>query len=315
MVKILKTSIDRLIQRTKELGDKVSNIAVPAFASTTAFLAEKDLLNWTESLTKSAASIYDKALDAEYLLKNIGGGNHRLFDEGHDLLAAWERVRETTKDDSFNQEVIGYISALWKDVTTTKGLPFLTLDKVSYDQWVERISEWIPGVDRQYLYDLMSFDVMELFSSTLGGVAVLFALNREDEKRLAEILGSMGIVSIFSANPIMGIFVTAAGGYAYWKQERKIKGTDMATGAVMSAISMAIFTTLGLPILMELIIVMVITVVLKKHILNNAEVMDILKQNLVAAGSNAGQLIIKLKNQFNDSLQQGQNANDIISRS
>lgn len=32
-----------------------------------AFLALPELLKWSEQVTKSAATIYDKALDAEYL--------------------------------------------------------------------------------------------------------------------------------------------------------------------------------------------------------------------------------------------------------
>ena len=183
-----------------------------------AFLAQDKLLSWLGELTKSSATIYDKALDAEYLKTHIGGGDHRLFDGGHDVIRAWDKVRQAAPDDSFQQEVLGYVSALWKDVTTVKGLPFTTVSKENFASWVEAL-DWIPGVDRKYLYDLCSFDAMEILSTALGAVGVLFALKKEDQKMLAKILGSMSIVSILSANPIMGIFVIGAAGYAFKKKK------------------------------------------------------------------------------------------------
>lgn len=275
---------DSVLSGISFMRDKASKATATAIASTTAFFAEADLLKWTEELTKSAATIYDKALDKEYLATKIGGGNHRLFDGGHDLFSAWERAREAAKDDSFAQEVIGCITALWKDVTTTKGLPFATLDKASYDEWAEIIANWVPGLKKEYLCDILSFDAMEVFSTTLGAVAVVFVLKKDDQKRLAEILGSMGVVSITSANPIMGIVVTAVGAYAYVKEKKKIDKKAMATSASLAATSAVIFGALGLPILLEFAIVLVVATLLKKHIFNNEEAMLIIKQNIAALG-------------------------------
>lgn len=39
-----------------------------------AFLSQGNLLSWLGGLTKAPATIYDKALDAEYLKTHIGGG-------------------------------------------------------------------------------------------------------------------------------------------------------------------------------------------------------------------------------------------------
>lgn len=85
-------------------------------------LAQKELISVLGKLAKSAPTIYDKAIDAEYLRTAIGGENHRLFDGSHDLLSAWSKVKDASQDDTFKQEVIGYFSALWKDATTRKGL-------------------------------------------------------------------------------------------------------------------------------------------------------------------------------------------------
>jgi hypothetical protein len=133
----------------------------------------------------------------------------------------------------------------------------------------------------------MSFDAMEVFASALGGVAIIFALNRDDEEKLAEILGSMGISSIIAANPIMGILVTALGGYAYWTKKKKIDGASMAKGASMAAISAAVFGILGMPILVELVIVLVVGNLLRKHVLDNQLLMQMIAGHLKRTGMTA----------------------------
>lgn len=104
-------------------------------------LSAPELLKVTEVFTKSTATIYDKAMDMEYLKDHVGGGNHRLFDGGHTLWGAWEKVAEASDDDSFFQEVIGYVSGMWKDATTVKGLPFFTTDTESYDHYADWVKD------------------------------------------------------------------------------------------------------------------------------------------------------------------------------
>ncbi len=83
---------------------------------------------------RQRAAAYDKAMDAEYLRTAIGGGNRRMFDGGHDLAGAWEAVRNTSPDDTFIEEALGYVEALFKDLTAPKGLPIASWDKSAYDQ-------------------------------------------------------------------------------------------------------------------------------------------------------------------------------------
>jgi hypothetical protein len=55
------------------------------------------------------------------------------------------------------------------------------------------------------LYDLLTFDALEILTAGLSGGAACFALRHDDKTRLAEILGAMGMSSITVANPIMGL--------------------------------------------------------------------------------------------------------------
>ena len=267
-------------KKVKNFGNKVftktGKLSAPLFV----FLAQDKLLSYLGQLTKSPATIYDKALDAEYLRTYIGGGDHRLFDGGHDVFAAWEKVKDASPDDSFRQEVIGYTSALWKDVTTVKGLPFTTVDKGKFEACVKAL-DWIPGVDRKYLYELLSFDVMEIFSATLGAVVMLFALKKKDHKVLAEILGSMGINSIISANPIMGILVICTAGYAYKKKQMKFDKVAFGKSAVMSVVCTALFGVLGLPLLFKFILITVITTLFRTQVLDNEQLHAFIKEDIV----------------------------------
>ena len=63
----------------------------------------------------------------------------------------------------------------------------------------------------------------------------------------------MGIISIITANPLMGIAVIATTAYAY--NNKKVNSKDAIKGAGKAGISLLIFNILGLPILIELFIV------------------------------------------------------------
>jgi hypothetical protein len=273
----------------------LSKYALDSAGELSAFFAQKDLLEWTNEISKQmmggAASIYDKALDAEYIKTHIAGGHHRFFDGGHDLINAWQKVREATDDDSFAQEVIGYASALWKDAVTPMGLPFATLDKQTFDIWATKVTELIPGMNKDYLYDLLNFDVMEIFSTGLGAVGILFCLKKDDQEKLSGILGAMGIQSIISANPIMGIFTISVVAYAYFvkKTNLDVKAT-MKTGAV-AAVSAALFTIMGFPLLVEFVIVIVLTNLLIKPVLNNEQLAMLIKENAKKAALEGNKLL------------------------
>ena len=270
-----------------DTSKSIANSATAQAGTLMAFLSTRELLKWSESVTEGAASIYDKALDAEYLRTHIGGGDHRLFDGGHDLLSAWGRVRDASDSDTFAQEVIAYASATWKDVTTTKGIPFATVDKDSFGTWVDKLSS-IPGVNREYLYDLLSFDVFEVLSTGLGAVGILLCLSKDDQRKLSEILGAMGITAIISANPLMGLMVVAVTGYSYFKKKRKLEGKALAKGAAVAGVSAGLFAVLGLPILVELVIVIVLMALLRKHLLDNEALFEMVSARVRQVGGQVG---------------------------
>lgn len=270
--------IKKIGSSTKEalsrgLNKLKGSIAFPA-------LSQDELLEWSKDITESKATIYDKALDAEYLRTHIGGGNHRMFDGGHDLISAWGRAKDALPDDTFLQEVLGYSTAIFKDFTTLKGMPFITFSKESYDSTATWVTENIPGVSRDWIYDLLSFDAFELLSSTLGVVGAIFFLKKNDIERISEILGAMGISSIIGANPVLGIIAVLITAWSYVVNKQKIDKKKLARGAGLAGISAIIFMTLGLPFIIELGLVMIVTKQVGEKLFNNQELIDRMKRHI-----------------------------------
>ena len=79
-------------------------------------------------------------------------------------------------------------------------------------------------------------------------LALIFALQKDDLTRRSELLGSMGITALISANPVMGLSIVATTGYAYWKARSRgevvaIDATSAVRDAALGATSAATFAT------------------------------------------------------------------------
>ncbi|MCY4262559.1 MAG: hypothetical protein OXC97_04495 [Candidatus Dadabacteria bacterium] len=223
---------------------------------------------WLELLgriTASAATDFDKAMDSLYLKTHIGGGNHRMFDGGHTLGGAWKNIDKMCEvaKCSPGGQVSGYLNALWKDMTTPKGLPFVTLEKQTYDSAANWMSRTIPGVDKQWVYDAFSYDVFEILSAGISAAAVIYYLDKDQVEELSELLGSMGIVSIVSANPILAMVLISAVAYAL-ATEVEIKGKEVTEGAVKSSIISGVFVLLPSVFLVELAVVVGVAILLNR---------------------------------------------------
>ena len=219
------------------------------------YLSQPELLKWSEKTIDAVDSPYDLAIDETYNKTHIGGGNHRLFDGSHDLISMWKAVEGTYENDTFAQEVIAYVSAIIKDVSTTKGLPFLTRNKDNYDIEKEWVADNIPGASKDWYFDLQNGDVFEVLTASIGIFAAFFHLNRGDKEKLSEILGSMGIISIITANPLMGMAVVGVTTYSYVKKKQELSKKEALKGVGYATISLAIFKILTIHVLIKLFIV------------------------------------------------------------
>ena len=177
-------------------------------------LAQSQWLKYLETLTPSAATRFDKALDAKYIQKALGGGNHRLFDGGHTLGGAWSNIADMCAKTgcSTKEQINGYFGALWKDAVTPKGLPFMTMEKQTYDSLANKLSNY--GISKNWTYDALSYDASEILGAGISAAVAVYFLKTEQIEELSEALGAMGIVSIVSANPLLALVMISLAAYA-----------------------------------------------------------------------------------------------------
>ena len=234
---------------SKRVTDATGSLANAVLATSQGVLAShlaQDLNDALQKLVEGSSSIYDKAMDAEYIKTSIGGGNHRMFDGGHTLDGAWEAVRGASEDDNIAQEAWGFIQGLLRDGTTSKGLPFANWDKGTYDQ----VSGWLDNtfnIPKDWFYDLNSYDAAELLGGAIGAVALALNWNRADTDQFARFVGSMGLSSVISANPLLLIVTVVSLAKAFHKVHEtgeyaefvdgQFKGA-MGTGATLAAVSL-----------------------------------------------------------------------------
>ena len=120
-----------------------------------------DLNRLLSNLDTGPATIYDKAMDAEFITTGIGGSNHRMFDGGHTIWDAFEASRGTSSDDSLVQEAMGTMQGLFRDAVTHKGLPLANWDQESYNQ-VAGFLDSNFHIPKDWFYDLNSYDAVEV---------------------------------------------------------------------------------------------------------------------------------------------------------
>ena len=137
---VTPVAAERVRAGARSALDATPSVAGQLMAATPTLLASslsKDLNNLLEGMVKGRATIYDKAVDTNYLdplLKpDLGGSYHRLFDGGHTISGAISAARDASPDDNIIQEALGTLQGLLRDGTTIRGLPLANWDKGTFD--------------------------------------------------------------------------------------------------------------------------------------------------------------------------------------
>jgi len=213
----------------KEEKTVVTNIAA-MLAVITSTDVSKTISKWTEKIFEGPATIYDKAADATYNRTHEGGALHRLFDGGHSPGDLWDAVKEASPNDSRAAEVAGYIEAFFKDVSTINGLPFITLSKENYDEVAQALEKSF-GIPKQWSADVASFNLVELFGTSLGVIALAMNWNKNDQEQFYDMATSLGIAAGFSANPLLGIVALASLAKAFRTPKETFDYSKLIKGA------------------------------------------------------------------------------------
>ena len=225
------------VQLTESVRERLADLATLSVAGlTTAISAE--LNSALASLAEGPATIYDKAMDAEYLATHIGGANHRLFDGGHTLSGAFGAVRDASTEDTIIEEGVGYMQGLFKDVTTPQGLPLANWDKGTYNE-VSGFLDSQFGIPKGWFYDLNSFDAAEVLGASVGALALVLCWSRADAEQFGKLVGGLGLTAAIGANPLLLIVVLAALAKAFTKARAEGRLGDAVDGLARGAVTSA----------------------------------------------------------------------------
>lgn len=242
----------------------------------------KQLEKFFSNIIEETPTVYDKAIDKFYNDTGIGSYLHRLFDNSHSPILMWEKVKNTLPDDSNFEELKNYFVSMTKDLQTPMGIPLHNIeDKVSYDKLASIISEKF-FIKKSWLYDLQTVNLLEVFSSTLGVVALFFGWKKKDKQEFAELCASLGLAGAVGANPILLIIsiVSLAKSYTQNKNKNKFK-----TGTLKGFVGMGSFimtASLFSSPLIGIIVGLAVAVSVKKSLkkMDYQEVYDWFKENI-----------------------------------
>ena len=194
-------------------GVDTTTSAVNLLLSTTqAMLANSlttEINGLVQNFVSGPATIYDKAMDAQFIATNIGGNQHRLFDGGHTIIGAFRAGHSASPDDNIIQEALGTMQGLLRDVSTPRGLPLANWDHETYQRVAESLESNF-HIPKSWFYDLNTYDAADLLGASIGTVALIFNWNRADTETFAKLAGGMGLSAVFSANPLLLILTVVA---------------------------------------------------------------------------------------------------------
>jgi hypothetical protein len=230
----------QIIERATQVGSDYINATLASEFAQTADRGLRDIVD-------AKSSAISKAMDAEYLRTHIGGGMHRLFDDGHDLWGSFKAARSVTPEDNILKQLGSWSHELWKDLATPNGLPVITVDKATFDAVKAALQEHL-NVPPAWVYDMATFTATELGGAIAALAAILVNLRTTDPERYLEMCGSLGVAAVLSANPLLVAVWAAMVLQMAYNGRRAIRWRGsfaMLRGALVSLTLLATISLLG----------------------------------------------------------------------
>lgn len=186
----------RISANTKWSARQVSQFINACLATDFAVSTDRYL----RDIFETAPTAYYKAMDAWREVSGHLGFDHRVFDGGHGPVDAWQAVKDALPDDSFKQEIIGFLQAYWKDLVTPMGMPIASLNKENFE-WAADVASNI-GIEKGWLLDLVSFTATEGVGALAALIGASLNWKKADIEQFAEYAASIGMSSAQVANPL-----------------------------------------------------------------------------------------------------------------
>lgn len=195
----------------------------------------------TKTFNEGVPSIYDKSADDIYNATHIGGPQlHRLFDGSHTVWGMWDKVREASPDDSRLQEVLGFLTAYGKDLSSHVGMPLFGMSRESYQAVSSTLSDTF-SIPKPWLQDLLHVNGVEVFGTSIGTIALALRWNKATTAEFSRLAGSLGISAIISANPLLGVVALATAAKAFNHTRKKGGYKEAVQGLAKGGFGTGIF--------------------------------------------------------------------------
>ena len=230
---------------------RAARVAAAAQALTASDLSG-DLNRLVAAAVKGAPTVYDKAMDANYLdpalRSGLGGSYHRLFDGGHTIAGAFRATKGVSPDDAVVKEALGTIKALLRDASTPRGLPLANWDKPTFDSVAAALESKF-NIPKAWFYELNTYDAADLLGGAIGVVAVIYRWNDDDTEEFARLASAIGTSAAASVNPLLMVVSVVAMARAYNKASSAEEFAELIDGgfkgAATSGASMAAIAVAG----------------------------------------------------------------------
>jgi hypothetical protein len=178
-----------------------ASVAGEAYTAALNWKNNSEFSNWlTDHLSSQHATLASRAMDAEYLRTNIGGGWHRLYDGGHSLAGSWKAVSSSLPDLGALDQLSIWANEYWKDLITTRGMPIVVLDHA------DQVSEYFKHLD--------CVNVAQLIGGEVCGVSIY--CNWNDPAKLVASATANECSGIVFANVVAPLVSLIALGRAYF---------------------------------------------------------------------------------------------------
>ena len=195
----------------------------------------------TKSFNEGVPSIYDKSADAIYNATRIGGPQlHRLFDGSHTIWGMWDKVREASLDDTRLQEFWGFLTAYGKDLSSHVGMPLFGMSPESYQAVANSLSGTF-NIPKPWLQELLHVNAIEVLGTSIATLALALRWNKATTEEFSRLVGSLGISSIVSANPALGVVALVTTARAFMRSRDKGDYKEAVAGLAKGGFGTGIF--------------------------------------------------------------------------
>lgn len=228
---------------------------------------------WSGSQFNTLSNVYTKAMDGQYVdglvagVQNISPSLHRLFDGNHTVVGAWDAVRSAISSDSYYDEVKGYTQAFLSDLSSTTGMPIISITPKTYEILLTLVER--AGISSAWLNDALHMNAEEILGSTLPGLAVLLNWNKAESEEFLRMLGGLAVATTYAANPVGGLLLIVAAARSFQLSRHSEKPTAtiasaFVEGGFLTGIVVASSVVIGGPIWIGMVAGLVLAIFAKK---------------------------------------------------